>query len=305
MGGDINVLLQLAVDRCTALEDLVDDLVDQLGEVVEELNVLGDDVEEQAGALQQLVEEARPTMNGSRDEIEGLVEQAGQALGALPTAADEVERELKELLGQAGDDLERLAQVRAQGTSDRQAAVQEADAAFAELTRDVQAFRAGIDARFQPAEPGVRDLDDALQGARKTVAVAHDAVEEATAELDGAVDRLSRSAASSVHDLTQGMGAASVRAVNEVTRLHNEGTARFRTALTSQTPSDPDPADTWVSEPAKPLQEEIAEYAATTRPSEEEVTNAAGAIIGYAEPIGSTLAEVDRMLQETVELIPI
>lgn len=305
MGGDINVLLQLAVDRCTALEAVAYELTLQLEEAVEELNVIGDDVEEQAGALQRLVEEARPTMNGSRDEIEGLVEQAGQALGALPTAADEVERELKELLGQTGEDLERLAQVREQGTSDRHAARLEQDAAFSELARDVQAFRTGIDARFQPAEPGVRALEEALAAAGQTTAVAHDALDEVTGELSQAVDRLSRSAASSVHDLTQGMGAESVEAVNAVTRLHNEATARFRTALTSETRSDPDPADTWVSEPLKPVHEVIAEYASTTKPSEQEVTSAATAIIGYAEPTDSMLTEVDRMLREAVDLLPL
>jgi uncharacterized protein YoxC len=303
-GDEMNKLLELAVDRCTALADKVELAFETLDKALDGLLNLAEVLEDDGNAVHDEFEEAAHQMDATRGHVVTAVQDVGHALESLPARADEAEQETHQLLARLREDVSHLTQARENASAERHARLGNLDAELDGLAHEVQAFRDHLDQRFQPAEKGVEHLRDELHSAQVSAGNDHASVSHSIENLGQAVNAGRGAVHSSVVQLTAVIGRTVVDSCNELLSTYNLGSHRIRESLTDETPQAPHPSDTWVSQRLEPVRTALTELGALEEPAEDSLGTSAGAILDKGEQAVDELGRVADSLHAAASSAP-
>jgi len=255
---------------------------------------------QEAEAVHKDMAEALAAITHAQEQVHEAAGQAGGVIDDIPARADTAEAAVKELLAAVREDVTHLSELRARLLSTVDASEQQVNAEFHDLDLRVQELQTRLEARLDEAEAEVKELRQAVETAHTDLEERHRSVIEGLHTLSTRATALAHAFGDSLEAVTVVVGRSVVAMLNAAVEAHNEAQQSLRTSLTNETPSAPDPDQTWVTQAVQPLSDAVSTLELVPPAAVDALKAAAESIVHEAGEALESLSAIAHSLEQAV-----
>jgi DNA repair exonuclease SbcCD ATPase subunit len=289
---DMNPLLEQAITRCGELSDQLDASGEEVEDAVKAANQLGETLEEDSGELRATIRSLTSRLQKARTDLEDADGKAGTALDMLAGRADAVE-----------GDTDLIVNALKEGTANVEDTVTEAfqslEAQADVLTGDFERLAEGITDLSQALADHTNDEKAALDTLTDRFDEAYEDLSEKQTEWLNALDRIttdigegSQAAARALGDMLRSHATASLAWGNQLVIEHNAVMEALSSVFAEKAPES-------VEQAVQPLLQELREVVSSAEKHREELSTKGQALLDGLTALIPEIVALTEGLQTT------